>query len=86
MTTYQGVHDLAMTIKPSLLETTVHVEKFINDIEKSYTRREIAHRLALKEAQEGIEKKSVKVVKSAADAKHAADDVKYRTATPERPQ
>jgi len=28
----------------------------------------------------------VKVVKSSNDAKHAADDVKYRTATPERPQ
>lgn len=28
-----------MTIKPSLLETTVHVEKFINDIERSYNRR-----------------------------------------------
>jgi len=85
LTTYQGVHDLAMTIKPSLLETTVHVDKLINKIEKSYTRLEIAHRQELRKAQEAIEKRLVKVVKSSQDARHAADDHKYRAGTPERP-
>jgi len=85
LTNYQGVHDLAMTIKPSLLETNIQVYKLITRIEKSYTRLELAHRLELKKAQDAIEKRLVKVVKSSKDAKNVADDIKYRAATPERP-
>ena len=42
--------------------------------------------MELKKAQDAIEKRHVKVVKSSKDAKNIGDDIKYRAATPERPQ